>query len=127
MTVEQARRVLTWQLPPLPAATVRELLAATGRWALLLRLADRLMADQIAPTADPSAVLDAAENVLAHLRSRGPAADPAAAPLDLDDPQRRALAVRATAESATTRCRPVARNDWPSWACSSRTRPSRSG
>ncbi|MFE6782071.1 NB-ARC domain-containing protein [Streptomyces sp. NPDC057680] len=103
MTVEQARRVLTWQLPPLPPATVRDLLAATGRWALLLRLANRLMADQIASTADPSAVLDAAESVLANLRARGPAAaDPSAAPLDLDDPQRRALAVRATVEAATT-------------------------
>ncbi|KQZ17893.1 NB-ARC domain-containing protein [Streptomyces clavifer] len=128
MTVEQARRVLTWQLPPLPPATVREPLAATGRWALLLRLANRLMADQIASTADPSAVLDAAENVLANLRARGPAAaDPSAAPLDLDDPQRRAPSPSGPPSRRRRHCcRPAARNDWPSSACSSRTRPSRS-
>ncbi|MFC9589880.1 NB-ARC domain-containing protein [Streptomyces sp. NPDC056944] len=103
MTLEQAHRVLTWDLPPLPPRTVRELLAVTGRWALLLRLTNRLIADQVASGADPAAVLNAADAVLRNLRTSGPAAaDPTAAPLDLDDPQRRALAVRATVEAATT-------------------------
>ncbi|MFF5446382.1 NB-ARC domain-containing protein [Streptomyces sp. NPDC012888] len=98
MSPAQARAVLTWQLPPLPATTVRDLLAATGRWALLLRLTNRLIAGQVATGADPAAV---AERAVRALRAGGPAAlDGPADALDLDDPVRRARAVRATVEAA---------------------------
>ncbi|MCB5169818.1 hypothetical protein LG634_34085 [Streptomyces bambusae] len=105
MTPEQARAVLTWGLPELPAATVAGLLAATGRWALLLRLANRLIAGQVRTGAEAGAVAAA---VLARLRTGGPAAvdragaRPPVPALDLDDPARRALAVRTTVEAATT-------------------------
>ncbi|WP_159053416.1 NB-ARC domain-containing protein [Streptomyces regalis] len=102
MTSPQARAVLTWRLPPLPPQTVADLLEATGRWALLLRLTNRLMAGQIATGAEPAAV---AREVLRMLRVSGPAAvdaPPSGEPLDLNSPARRALAVQATVEAATT-------------------------
>ncbi|MGW1364980.1 NB-ARC domain-containing protein [Streptomyces chartreusis] len=102
MTTPQAKAVLTWQLPALPPKTVAELLEATGRWALLLRLTNRLMANQIATGADPA---DVAQEVLCILHVGGPAAIDTPAqhePLDLNDPTRRVLAVRATVEAATT-------------------------
>ncbi|MEI5101828.1 NB-ARC domain-containing protein [Streptomyces sp. PmtG] len=98
MSPAQARSVLTWRLPPLPPTTVRDLLAATGRWALLLRLTNRLIAGRVATGADPAA---AAGQALRALRTGGPAAlDAPATALDLDDPSRRARAVRATVEAA---------------------------
>ncbi|MFG2236042.1 NB-ARC domain-containing protein [Streptomyces sp. NPDC048723] len=101
MSPAQARAVLTWQLPALPATTVRDLLEATGRWALLLRLTNRLIAGQVATGADPAV---AAGQALRALRTGGPAAldalDAPATALDLDDPVRRARAVRATVEAS---------------------------
>ncbi|MER6449226.1 NB-ARC domain-containing protein [Streptomyces venezuelae] len=101
MSPAQARAVLTWQLPPLPATTVRDLLEATGRWALLLRLTNRLLVGQVATGADPAV---AAGQALDALRAGGPAAldvfDAPATALDLDDPVRRARAVRATVEAS---------------------------
>ncbi|MER7759827.1 NB-ARC domain-containing protein [Streptomyces sp. NPDC097619] len=104
MTPEQARAALTWRLPELPEGTVAGLLEATGRWAILLRLTNRLIAGQVSTGADPVIVAD---SVLARLRARGPASvDPdgesVEAP-DLDVPSRRAQVVRATVEAATTR------------------------
>ncbi|MFJ9581097.1 NB-ARC domain-containing protein [Streptomyces sp. NPDC101191] len=98
MSPAQARAVLTRELPALPEALVRDLLEATGRWALLLRLTNRLIIRRIATGADPA---DTAAEALRALAAHGPAAvdaDPAA--LDLDDPARRAQAVRATVEAA---------------------------
>ncbi|MFF8383355.1 NB-ARC domain-containing protein [Streptomyces kanasensis] len=100
MSPEQARAVLTWELPPLPDETVAGLLRATGRWALLLRLTNRLIARQVATGADAAA---AARGMLERLWAEGPAigeAPPQA--LDLDDPVRRSRAVRATIEAGTT-------------------------
>ncbi|MFI8964907.1 NB-ARC domain-containing protein [Streptomyces sp. NPDC053493] len=100
MSPAQARAVLTWELPELPATLVRDLLEATGRWALLLRLTNRLISRRIATGADPE---DAAAQTLRGLRAHGPAAvDTESVPLDLDDPARRAQAVRATVEAART-------------------------
>lgn len=100
MSPDQARAVLTWELPELPEPLVRDLLEATGRWALLLRLTNRLIVRRIATGAAPA---DAAAEALRGLAAHGPAvvdSDPAA--LDLDDPVRRAQAVRATVEAART-------------------------
>ncbi|MEU6877165.1 NB-ARC domain-containing protein [Streptomyces sp. NPDC046712] len=100
MSPAQARAVLTRELPALPETLVRDLLEATGRWALLLRLTNRLITRRIATGTDPAA---AAADALRGLAANGPAiVDADSAPLDLDDPARRALAVRATVEAATT-------------------------
>ncbi|MFJ7158189.1 NB-ARC domain-containing protein [Streptomyces sp. NPDC101118] len=102
MTTAQARAVLTWELPPLPEELTAGLLRATGRWALLLRLTNRLVAGQVAVGADPAA---AARAALDGLAAHGPAAGESPGPvaeLDLDDPARRSTAVRATVEAATT-------------------------
>ncbi|MFF8377328.1 NB-ARC domain-containing protein [Streptomyces sp. NPDC015661] len=100
MSPDQARSVLTWELPGLPETLVRDLLGATGRWALLLRLTNRLIARRIATGSDPA---HAAAETLRGLAAHGPAAvDSDPATLDLDDPVRRAQAVRATVEAART-------------------------
>lgn len=71
MSEDQARTVLTWELPPLPRETVRGLLAATGRWPLLLRLTNRVIAAQLDAGAEPAT---AAHGVLEQLEGKGPAA-----------------------------------------------------
>ncbi|MFI6730332.1 NB-ARC domain-containing protein [Streptomyces atratus] len=98
MSREQAREVLTWSLPPLPRPTVEQILTVTGRWPLLLRLANRLIAADIATGADPSA---ATRSVLDRLRTYGPVGVDPSTPLDLDDPSQRRKAVQATVEAAT--------------------------
>ncbi|MCX4657280.1 NB-ARC domain-containing protein [Streptomyces microflavus] len=100
MSQDQARAVLLWELPPLPTPLVDALLETTGRWALLLRLTNRLIAERCASGADPTAT---AEGALQRLRDSGPAAvdDPAAA-WDLDDPHQRNQAIRPSIEAATT-------------------------
>lgn len=98
MSPAQARAVLTWDLPALPEPLVRDLLEATGRWALLLRLTNRLISRRIATGTDPE---HAAAQTLQGLVAHGPAVvDTDPATLDLDDPARRAQAVRATVEAA---------------------------
>ncbi|MFB8000210.1 NB-ARC domain-containing protein [Streptomyces sp. NPDC056002] len=100
MSPAQARSVLTWELPPLPEAVIDGLLQATGRWALLLRLTNRLIAEQTATGADPAA---SAERVLQQLRARGPAAvDDPGAVWNLDDSRQRSQAAKASIEAATT-------------------------
>ncbi|MFD5323138.1 NB-ARC domain-containing protein [Streptomyces sp. NPDC127092] len=100
MSPDQARAVLTWELPALPEPLVRDLLEATGRWALLLRLTNRLIVRRIATGADPAA---AATETLRVLGAHGPAAvDTDHAAFDMDDPARRSRAVRATVEAART-------------------------
>jgi WD40 repeat protein len=101
MSRAQAERVLTWDLPPMSSPVVDGLLAATGRWPLLLRLVNRILARAVGTGADAS---EAAAAALTRLRSGGPAivdglnAGPPA--LDLDDPDRRRHAVRATVEAS---------------------------
>jgi hypothetical protein len=100
MSPLQARAVLTWGLPKLPDVLVTGLIQATGRWALLLRLTNRLIAVQIATGADPRI---AAEQILHRLRLYGPATvDGPAGTWALDDPDKRNQAVRASIEAATT-------------------------
>ncbi|WP_306801497.1 NB-ARC domain-containing protein [Streptomyces sp. T12] len=100
MSPDQARAVLAWQLPPLPADIIDALLETTGRWALLLHLTNRLIAEQTATGAAPVA---AATQILQQLRVLGPAAvDEPAGAWDLDDPQRRSQAVQASIEAAIT-------------------------
>ncbi|MET9388504.1 NB-ARC domain-containing protein [Streptomyces sp. NPDC002928] len=99
MSADQARALLTWRLPSIPGDLLDGLLQATGRWALLLRLTNRLIVEQTATGADPS---DAARNALQQLRTRGPAmVDDQAASWGLDDPRERNQAVKATIEAAT--------------------------
>ncbi|MFJ7159923.1 NB-ARC domain-containing protein [Streptomyces sp. NPDC101118] len=101
MTADQASRVLTHELPDLPPGTVAELLRVTGRWPLLLRLTNQLMAEQIETGADPA---DVAARALRRLREHGPAAadgGPAPGERELDDPRLRQGMVRATVEAAT--------------------------
>ncbi|MEV6179944.1 NB-ARC domain-containing protein, partial [Streptomyces sp. NPDC052015] len=100
MSRDQARAVLTWNLPPLPEFLVDALLKATGRWALLLRLTNRLISEQCAAGADPTTT---AEQILHRLRHHGPAAvDDPATTWNLDDPRLRNQAVQASIEAATT-------------------------
>ncbi|MEU8742015.1 NB-ARC domain-containing protein, partial [Streptomyces halstedii] len=100
MSRDQAKAVLTWNLPPLPDPLVDALLKSTGRWALLLRLTNRLISEQRAAGADPTAT---AQRILHQLRGNGPAAvDDPATVWNLDDPRLRNQAVKASIEAATT-------------------------
>ncbi|MEU5398206.1 hypothetical protein ABZ348_02745 [Streptomyces sp. NPDC005963] len=100
MSPAQARALLTTGLPRLPAALVGDLLRATGRWALLLRLVNRLMSEQIATGAESAA---AAERLLNKLRVHGPrAVDDPVRTWDLGNPDQRREAASATIEAATT-------------------------
>ncbi|WP_063740733.1 NB-ARC domain-containing protein [Streptomyces flavochromogenes] len=100
MSRDQAKTVLTWNLPPLPELLVDALLRATGRWALLLRLTNRLISEQCAAGADPTVT---AERILHQLRDSGPAAvDDPAATWNMDEPRLRNQAVKASIEAATT-------------------------
>ncbi|WP_327330358.1 MULTISPECIES: NB-ARC domain-containing protein [unclassified Streptomyces] len=100
MSPAQAWAVLTWELPSLPEDLITGLLHATGRWALLLRLTNRLIARLIATGTDPGS---AARHALEALQAQGPAlGEPPADQLDLDDPARRSRAVRATIEAGIT-------------------------
>ncbi|MFC9126688.1 NB-ARC domain-containing protein [Streptomyces sp. NPDC057099] len=99
MSPDQAYAVLTNGLPNLPNPINEGLLAATGRWALLLRLTNRIIATRIASGTDPDI---AASETLRRLQDDGPVGvdDPAEA-VDLDNPKRRSTAVRSTVEAAT--------------------------
>ncbi|MET7604899.1 NB-ARC domain-containing protein, partial [Streptomyces avermitilis] len=100
MSRDQAKAVLTWNLAPLPEPVVDALLMVTGRWALLLRLTNRLIAEQCATGADSTVT---AERILLRLRANGPAAvDDPATTWNLDDPRLRNRAVKASIEAATT-------------------------
>lgn len=99
MSPDQAYAVLTNGLPEFPNATRERLLAVTGRWALLLRLTNRIIATQIASGTDPDF---AASETVRRLQVDGPVGvDNPAEPVDLDDPKRRSTAVRSTVEAAT--------------------------
>ncbi|WP_329537235.1 NB-ARC domain-containing protein (plasmid) [Streptomyces sp. NBC_01450] len=97
MSTLQARRVLTFDLPGgLPQRTLSGLLRATGRWPLLLRLANRLIVRRIATGDDPAY---AGAAVLEKLRHEGPAGLDPAGTVDLNDPRARQTAVRAAVEA----------------------------
>ncbi|MFI5911569.1 NB-ARC domain-containing protein [Dactylosporangium sp. NPDC051541] len=107
MSFEQARKLLTWRLPKLDRQVVNELLEVTGRWPLLLRLVNSIIVEQANLTGAPT---DAAKALLARLVREGPsAADKvnnarrrSSVSLDLNVPEQRAKAVRATVEAGTT-------------------------
>ncbi|WP_229068394.1 NB-ARC domain-containing protein [Actinoplanes sp. DH11] len=100
MSPDQARAVLTWELPPMPPGITEQLLAVTGRWPLLLRLINRALADEVSTGADAG---QAAGAWVALLAARGPGAadDRPVTENDLDVPRLRARLVRATIEAST--------------------------
>jgi hypothetical protein len=105
MSEPQARALLSAEeLPPLPAAVAEGLLKETGRWPLLLRLVNKILADQ-AKSRDIAA---AAEELLVWLRRGGPVqvdqlGEAAGEQLDVGDPDQRRRAVRATIQASTGR------------------------
>lgn len=101
MTVEQARQLLTHRLPTLPEPkVVEQLVKATGRWALLLSIANKLLFDQTGTGADATV---AARDLLQRLSTAGPAfQDTDDDTLDLSDPAQRNTAIRASIRAATT-------------------------
>lgn len=99
MTYAQARLVLTKELPHLPEhAVVDDLVEATGRWVLLLRIANRVMREQLSTGADADTV---GRRLLDRLRVHGPAAGDPQKDFDLDDTDERNRAVRASLAAAT--------------------------
>jgi hypothetical protein len=104
MSREQARALLTDGLPQLDEAVTQGLLAATGRWPLLLRLVNTILADYGRLAADVPAQ---AMRLLERLRAGGPAVvdDLRGTPvslLEVDKPQQRERAVRATIGASTS-------------------------
>ena len=102
MTFAQAQQVLTWDLPAMPPELTEQLLDACGKWPLLLRLTNRILAADL----DVGRPLEtAAAEVLARLQAAGPAAvDPPAPPassaLPGDAAEPHPKAVRATIEAS---------------------------
>jgi WD40 repeat protein len=104
MSAGQARLVLTRGLPPLAPLVADGLLAVTGRWPLLLRLVNKILANAAVSGAD----LDAAGSLLLErLRSEGPAVvddvlGDGTGGLDVEKPGERAQAVRATIDASAS-------------------------
>ena len=102
MSAEQSRRLLTYELPPLSATVTDILLAVTGRWPLLLRMANKILASAVETGQDVSA---AGKALAERLRIAGPTgADDllGMTGLDVEKPDQRARAVRATIEASTS-------------------------
>ena len=102
MSAEQSRRLLTHELPPISGTVTDTLLAVTGRWPLLLRMANKILASAVDAGQDVSA---AGTALAGRLRAVGPtAADHllGVTGLDVDQPDQRARAVRATIEASTS-------------------------
>lgn len=110
MATVQAQSVLLHGMPidALSGPTVRELLRTTGRWPLLLALANAHITE-VASTGCP--LQQAATQLLASIRSEGPtAADDWGAnpsPPSLDDVDHRRRLVRATVEAGTKLLQPI--------------------
>ena len=99
MTLEQARTVLTRDLDGLPPMTIGALLDVTGRLALLLRLVNRQIKAQVETGQNPAR---AAEEMLHQLRVHGPrGGDHTGTAINVDRPEERRQAIRATVEAAT--------------------------
>ena len=73
MSPEQARTVLTSGAPKLDPAVVSGLLAATGRWPLLLRLVSRILADYAQAAVD---VFAQGAELCERMRRSGPTVHP---------------------------------------------------
>ncbi|MFI6649400.1 NB-ARC domain-containing protein [Streptomyces sp. NPDC050529] len=100
MSAEQARQLLTWEMPALHDELADDLLAVTGRWPLLLRLINRLL-HEVGPSA--TEVNAEAARLLHRLLNRGPTAadrDQYTA-IDLSAPDERNRAVGATMRAGT--------------------------
>ncbi|MEW2577694.1 eIF2A-related protein [Streptomyces syringium] len=111
MTPEQAESLLTWGLPPLPRPLVAALLGVTGRWALLLRLANRYLARHITAGVP---LHSAANSLLRQLRERGPtAADGPTGTWNLDDRDLRNQAAEASIAASVTLLPPGAAARFP--------------
>jgi hypothetical protein len=103
MSETQARAVLSAGLPSLPAAVAAGLLEETGRWPLLLRLVNKILADQ----AELRDIAAAAEDLLGRLRRGGALqvdqlTGAAGQQLDVSDPDQRQRAVRATIQASAS-------------------------
>ena len=104
MSAAQARLVLAAGLPPFSPAVAEGLLAVTGRWALLLRLINKILLNAVASGADPDAI---GSRLLERLHAEGPAVvddvlGDSVGALDVGEPGERAQAVRATIEASTS-------------------------
>jgi WD40 repeat protein len=101
MSEKEARELLSAGLPPLPTAVAAELLEETGRWPLLLRLVNKILADQ----AQLRDIAAAAEDLLGRLRRSKLQVDQltgaADQQLNVSDPDQRQRAVRATIQAST--------------------------
>jgi WD40 repeat protein len=109
MSQTQALALLTAGLPPLQPVVAAGLVQETRRWPLLLRLVNKILADQARLQLDVTA---AAEDLLARLRADGalqvdPLTGAAAQQLDVSDPDQRNKAVRATIEASTSLLSPA--------------------
>lgn len=99
MTYAQAQLALTKGLPHVPEQVViDDLVEATGRWALLLRIANRVLSEQLSTGADANEV---GRRLLHRLRVHGPAASDPQKDFNLDDTDERNRAVRASLAAAT--------------------------
>jgi WD40 repeat protein len=103
MSPAQAQAVLLAGLPPLPAHLSQALLVQTGRWPLLLRLVNKILADQARLQPDIST---AAGDLLARLQGGGTLqvdelTGAAAQQFDVKDSGQRGKAVRATVQAST--------------------------
>ena len=109
MSPEQARALLTAGLPQVDPTVVRGLLAATGRWPLLLRLVNKVLADyaRLAPDVSAKGAM-----LAERLCAGGPAVvddilGDSGRGLDVGQPQERARAVRATIGASTSLLAPI--------------------
>jgi WD40 repeat protein len=104
MTATQARAVLTAGLTELDGPVLEQLLQATGRWPLLLRLINRMLSGQADLGADLTAK---GQELLGRLQAGGPGSVDSVDSLDrgapdlLGDPEQRSRAVRSTIEAST--------------------------
>ena len=112
MSDAQARALLLAGLSPLPPAVVAGLLAETGRWPLLLRLANKILTSQARLQPDAA---KAAEELLGLLHAGGALqvdelTGTAGQQLDVADPVQRASAIQATIQASTSLLRPADRD-----------------
>ena len=109
MSAKQAQTLLLAGLPPLPPRVVHGLVKETGRWPLLVRLVNKILADQAKLQPDVTA---AAEDLLNRLRSGGALqvdqwTGAATQDLDVNDPDQRRTAIRATIQASTSLLNPT--------------------
>jgi NB-ARC domain len=112
MSQMQALVLLQAGLPPLADNIAGALVEVTGRWPLLLRLANKILTDQVRLGVDSST---AARELLGLLRAGGTLqvdelTGAAGQQLDVADPVQRSKAIRATIQASTGLLRPADRD-----------------